>query len=113
MNTCVISGNLGADPKMFYTNDGAPIASFSLAFRSGKDKTSWINVTAFNRMAEVCETYLHKGAKIVMSGMLDLDKWETDGESKSMIKAIAYSIEFIKTDGRGFNGEGEEGDPPF
>ena len=100
MNTCVLTGNLGDDPKMFYTSDGKPVASFNLAFRSGKDKTSWIKVTAFNKVAEICEQYLHKGAKIAISGMLDLDKWETpEGQTKSMIKAIANSIEFIKTDG--------------
>lgn len=107
MNTCVLTGNLGADPKIIYTNEGKPIASFNLAFRSGKDKTSWIKVSAFGKIAEICEQYLHKGAKIALTGMLDLDKWETpDGENKSMIKAIANSIEFIKTDGRGFNGDG-------
>ena len=90
MNTCVLTGNLGADPKMFYTTEGKPIASFSLAFRSGKDKTSWIKVTAFNKMAEVCEKYLHKGAKIAMSGMLDLEKWESpEGENRSMLSPPA------------------------
>ena len=35
--------------------------------------------------------------------MLDQDKWETkEGESRSTLKLIANSIEFIKTDGRGF-----------
>lgn len=109
MNICVLTGNLGADPQIFYTSDGNPVASFSLAFNSGKDKTSWIKVTAFNRTAEVCEKYLHKGAKVAVSGMLDLDKWENDGETRSMIKAIAKNIEFIKTDGRGFDDE----DAPF
>ena len=121
MNTCVLTGNLGDDPKMFYTSDGKPVASFNLAFRSGKDKTSWIKVSAFGKTAEICEQYLHKGAKIALSGMLDLDKWETpEGATKSMIKAIANSIEFIKTDGRGFNGDGnnnhddlDTGETPF
>ncbi len=110
MNICLLTGNLGADPQIFYTSEGKPVASFSLAFRSGKDKTSWIKVTAFNRMAEVCEKYLHKGAKVAVAGMLDLEKWESDGESRSMIKAIANTIEFIRTDGRGFD---EDDAPPF
>ena len=44
MNHCVLTGNLGDDPKDFYTPDGVAISSFQMAFRSGKDKTSWIRV---------------------------------------------------------------------
>ena len=65
-------------------------------------------------MAEVCETYLHKGAKVIVNGSLDQEKWEKDGENRSNIKIIAYTIEFMKTDGRGFeNGNQGDGDIPF
>ncbi len=112
MNQCIISGNLGADPENIFTPEGTHIASFSLAFRSGKDKTSWIKVTCFNKMADVAEKYRHKGAKIVVSGMLDQDKWEKDGQSHSAHKIIAMNIEFIKTDGRGFDNGGDD-DVPY
>ena len=49
MNLCILTGNLGNDPEIFYSSDGDPIASFNLAFKSGKDKTSWIKVTAFKK----------------------------------------------------------------
>ena len=61
MNTAIVSGNLGNDPEIFYFNSGDPVASFNLAVKSGKDKTSWIKVTAFKKLAEICETYLHNG----------------------------------------------------
>jgi len=114
MNTAIISGNLGQDPEVFYSNSGDPIASFNLAVKSGKDKTSWIKVTAFKKLAEICETYLHKGAKVIVNGSLDQEKWEKDGENRSNIKVIAYTIEFMKTDGRGFDGQQQgDGDTPF
>ncbi len=107
LNTCVITGNLGADPEVFYSSSGDPIASFSLAFQSGKNKTSWIKVTCFKHLAEVSEKYLHKGARIAVVGALDQQKWETNnGESKTTFQILANSIEFIKTDGRGFSSEG-------
>ena len=114
MNTVIISGYLGNDPEMFYTNDGDPIASFNLAVKSGRDKTSWIKVTAFKKMAEICQTYLHKGAKVIVNGSMDQEKWESNGEHRSGIKVIAYNIEFMKTDGRGFeDGNSGDGDIPF
>ena len=105
MNQVVISGHLGADPELRYSQTGDPIASFNLAFRLSKDKTGWIKVTCFGKTAEVAETYLHKGAKILLSATLDHNKWEADdGTQKSIIQLIANRIEFIKTDGRGFEG---------
>ncbi len=103
MNTCIITGNLGADPESFFSDGGTQVVSFSMAFRSTKDKDNWVKITCFNKTAELAEKYLHKGARVGITGMLDQDKWQTnEGESKSMLKLIANSIEFIKTDGRGF-----------
>ena len=114
INQTVLTGNLGADPEIFYSSDGDPIATFNLAFRASKKKTGWIKVTCFSRLAEVVEKYLHKGARIGIVGTLDQQKWETnEGEKRSNFQIIANTLEFIKTDGRGFE-EGQSGDDiPF
>ena len=114
LNSCVLTGNLGADPETIYSHDGNPITSFTLAFRSGKDKTSWLKITCFNRLAEIAERHLHKGARIAVMGSLDQEKWQTnDGESRTSYKLIAHSLEFIKTDGRGFGDGQPDDDAPF
>ncbi len=109
MNHCILTGNLGADPKIFWSPDGKAIASFNLAFKSMKDKTSWVKVTCFNKLAEVSEKYLHKGAKITIAAVLDQENWETEqGEKRTTLRLIANKIEFLKTDGRGFTGTDKE-----
>lgn len=115
MNICAVTGNLGEDPKSMFTSEGTHIVNFDLAVRSGKDRTSWIRVACFNKLAEIAEKYLHKGARIALSASIDQSKWETDdGEKRSMIRLIANNIEFLKTDGRGFEGkEPPDGDVPF
>ena len=106
LNNCILTGNLGADPEIFYSSEGNPVATFNIAFRSGKDKTGWIKVVAFKKLAEIVEKYLHKGARIGIISTLDQQKWETDeGVQRSSFQLIANSIEFIKTDGRGFEDE--------
>ena len=106
INSCILTGNLGADPEIFYSSEGNPVATFNIAFRSGKDKTGWIKVVAFKKLAEIVEKYLHKGARIGIISTLDQQKWETDeGVQRSSFQLIANSIEFIKTDGRGFEDE--------
>lgn len=108
INCCILIGNLGADPEIFYSSEGQPVATFNLAFRSSKKKTGWIKITCFQRLAETAERYLHKGARIAIIGTLDQQKWETDeGVQRSSFQLIANSIEFIKTNGKGF----EEGQP--
>jgi single-strand DNA-binding protein len=113
MNTCIITGNLGTDPESFFSDSGTQVVTFPVAFRSTKNKTdNWVKVTCFNKTAELAEAHLHKGARVGITGMLDQDKWETsDGENRTMLKLIANSIEFIKTDGRGF--ENHKDEPPF
>jgi single-strand DNA-binding protein len=114
MNVCTLSGNLGADPEVFYSSDGNPVATFNLAFRSSKKKTVWLKITCFNRQAEVAERYLHKGARIGVVGYLDQQKWETDeGVQRSSYQLIANTLEFIKTDGRGFDNGQTEDHIPF
>ncbi len=106
LNQTVLTGNLGADPEVFYSSEGKPVASFNIAFSSSKKKTGWIKVVCFNRLAEVSEKYLHKGARIAIIGTLDQQKWENnEGVVKNSFQVIANSLEFIKTDGRGFDAD--------
>ncbi len=114
LNVCTLTGNLGADPEIFYTSEGEPVATFNLAFKSSKKSTGWIKITAFRKLASVTEKYLHKGARIAVIGTLDQQKWETDeGVNRSSYQLIANSIEFIKTDGRGFEEGQTEDETPF
>ena len=97
LNSCILVGNLGKDPEIFYSQDGDPIATFNLAFSSGKDKTGWIKITAFKKLAEIVEKFLAQGNRIGVAGRLTQNNWETnEGEKRSSIELIANSIEFIK-----------------
>jgi single-strand DNA-binding protein len=114
LNQTVLTGNLGADPEVFYSSEGHPVATFNLAFRASKKKTGWIKVVCFTRLAEIAEKHLHKGARIGIIGTLDQQKWETDeGAQRSNFQLIANSIEFIKSDGRGFSDNSDDEDIPI
>lgn len=112
INQLILTGNLGADVEVFYSSEGDPVAKFNLAFKSGRDKTSWIKCTCFNKNAEIAPIYLHQGARIAVVGYLNQSKWKTqNGENRSSFEMIVNTIEFIKTDGRGFDDRNEK--PPF
>ena len=114
LNNCILTGNLGADPEVFYSSEGDPVATFNLAFKSSKKKTGWIKVTCFHKLADVVEKYLEKGNRVGICGTLDQQKWETnEGVARSSFQLIANSIEFIKVDPKKFEEGQGNGDVPF
>ncbi len=119
LNQCILTGNLGDDPSSHYTPEGLAITHFNIAFKSSAKKKdpNWIKVSCFGKLAETASTYLHKGARIAVIGILDQNKWQgDDGQTRSTFQIIANSVEFIKTDGRGFkSGEApaNDEDVPF
>ena len=42
LNRTILTGSLGADPEVFCSSEGHPVASFNPAFRVSQDKTGWI-----------------------------------------------------------------------
>ena len=113
INQVVLIGNLGRDPEVKYSSSGMPITTFSLCFNSGKDKTSWINVVSFNKLAETIGQHLSKGSRVGVVGVLDENKWEdSQGNKKSNMQVICNNIEFIKTnkpdEGQQRQGTGQE-----
>jgi len=63
LNQLILTGNLGNDPEIFYGSEGDPVSSFSLAFKSGREKTGCLKCVCFNKNAEIASTYLHSGAR--------------------------------------------------
>jgi single-strand DNA-binding protein len=106
VNKVILVGNLGRDPEIRNTQDGSKIVNLALATsetwndrQSGerKEKTEWHRVVIFNdRVADVAEKYLKKGAKIYVEGSLQTRKWTDQGGQER------YSTEVVI--GR-FNGQ--------
>lgn len=87
VNKVTLVGNLGRDPEV-RGGEGNRIATFGLATSETwrdratgerKERTEWHRVVIFNeRLAEVAEKYLHKGAKVYVEGALQTRKWTDD-----------------------------------
>jgi len=85
VNKVILVGNLGFDPEVRSTQDGSKIVNLRLATSetwndkaSGerKEKTEWHRVVIFNeRLGDVAEKYLKKGAKVYIEGALQTRKW--------------------------------------
>lgn len=108
-------GNLGNDPDMRYTPSGVPVVSFSLAVNKAyidkdgnkQDKTIWLRVTAWRKMAETVSQYLHKGSRVLVIGELEESRAYTDksGANRASLEVTAQTIKFLS--GKGDNGDGQ------
>ena len=84
LNKIMLIGNLGRDPEMTYMPSGTPVTKFSLAVNrrwqdrqtnEKKEETTWFNIVAFDRLADVCNQYLHKGSKVYLEGRMNSHKY--------------------------------------
>lgn len=107
VNKVILLGNVGKDPEVKFTPSGTALAKFSLATNErfkGKDgqwaeKTEWVNITAWAKLAEIAGEYLKKGSKCYVEGRLETQKWEgKDGVTKYFTSVVAS--ELVLLDGK-------------
>jgi single-strand DNA-binding protein len=99
VNKVILIGNLGRDPEVRSTQDGAKIVQLNLATSetwndkaSGerKERTEWHRVVIFNEnLANVAERYLRKGRKVYVEGSLQTRKWtDQSGQEKYTTEVV-------------------------
>jgi len=123
VNKVILVGNLGKDPEVRTTQDGSRIVNLTLATSetwndraSGerKERTEWHRVVIFNdRIGEVAEKYLRKGAKVYVEGALQTRKWtDQSGQERYTTEVVIgrFKGEMTMLSGRGDDsGMGESG----
>jgi single-strand DNA-binding protein len=127
VNKVILVGNLGRDPEVRNTQDGSKIVNLALATSetwndkaSGerKEKTEWHRVVIFNdRVADVAERFLKKGAKIYVEGSLQTRKWTDQGGQERYSTEIVigrFNGQLTMLDGRSGGGDsGGFSEPPM
>ena len=117
-NKTFLIGNLTRDVELKYTASGAAVANFGLAVNltyknsdgEKMDDVCYMDIVAWNRLAEVAGEYLSKGQPIFVEGRLQMDTWEQDdGQKRSKLKVVAQNIQFLGG-GKADDSEGKDSD---
>lgn len=120
LNKVMLMGNLTRDPELRHTPSGMAIADFGMAInrqRKGADgnridETTFVDITAFGRQAEVIQQYLRKGRPVYIEGHLRLEQWTTqDGQKRSKLSVVVENFQFLDTKGGGGGGAPPSGGP--
>ena len=113
MNKIIVIGNLGRDPEMRYLPSGQSVTSFSVASNhryttsagEQREETEWFNVSAWGRLAELCNQFLTKGRQVYVEGRLSSRSFEgRDGQMRFTNDIRLTDVQFL---GREQGPEGE------
>ena len=110
-NQVILMGNLTRDPELRQTPNGQSVCSFSLALnRSYKgsdgnwqEATDYVDVVAWGPLGERVAQYVTKGRPVLVSGRLQSNSWEKDGQKRTKVEVNAQDVTFL-------GGRGEAGD---
>ncbi|MFP4156567.1 MAG: single-stranded DNA-binding protein [Opitutales bacterium] len=127
-NKVILLGNLTRDPETRVTANGLTICKLGLAVsrvfstREGerKEETTFVDIDAFGKQAEVITKYLRKGSPLMVEGRLRLDQWEnSEGQKRNKLMVVLENFQFVggRESNAGGGGSGsssgyEESSPP-
>jgi len=109
LNQCNFIGRVGRDPETKYLPSGEPVCNFSIALdesyknKSGEkvQKTEWVNIVAFRKLAEICGQYLVKGKLVYIEGKIQTRSWEDkDGVKRSTTEIVANDMKMLDSKGQ-------------
>lgn len=103
-NRVILMGNLTRDPDIRAVGvNGMKVARLGIALnerrrdRNGQviDTPVFVDVDAWDKLAELCGQFLTKGRAILVEGRLQMDTWEKEGVRHQKLKVRASTIKFL------------------
>jgi single-strand DNA-binding protein len=102
MNKVILIGNLTKDPELRYTPNGVAVTTFTLAInrprtnQAGEREADFINVVAWQKLADLCATYLRKGRQAAVEGRLQTRSYDNkEGRKVYVTEVVAENVQFL------------------
>lgn len=109
-NKVILVGNLVRDPEIRYVGSGAAVTKFTLAVnRRSKqaEETDFIDIVAWEKLAETCNTYLKKGMSCLVEGRLSIRSYDDkDGNKRKATEVVINTMQMLD---RAQRRDGEDG----
>ncbi len=103
-NKVFLIGNLTKDPELRYTPQGTAVVNLRMAVnrkyrdrnQEMKEDVCFLTVVVWDRQAESCNQYLHKGSPVFIEGRLQSRSWEDNqGQKRSVVEVRAERVQFL------------------
>jgi single-strand DNA-binding protein len=94
-NRIILVGNLVRDPEIRYVQSGSPVTKFTIAVNrrtKQDDSVDYIDVVAWDNLAETSNTYLRKGVPILVEGRLTIRPYESKSGERHKAAEVVMSF---------------------
>lgn len=100
-NKVILVGNVVRDPEIRYVGSGAGVTKFSIAVNPNKrdakpEDTLFVDIVAWDKLAETCNTYLKKGSNVLVEGRLVIRSYDDkDGNKRKATEVVINAMQML------------------
>jgi single-strand DNA-binding protein len=102
-NVVVLVGNMTRDVEVRYIASGTAVADAGLAVNrrvKGEDKVDFFDITFWGKTAEIAAEYAKKGKQVAITGRLETQRWEKEGQKHSKTVVVCENLQLVGSVGK-------------
>ncbi len=107
-NRVILVGNLTRDPEQRALQGGKSVTKFSLAVNNprNKEEVTFVDIVAWDRLGETCNTYLKKGSNCLVEGRLVVRSYDDkDGVKRKAVEVVIDNMQMLGSRPQGMGGD--------
>lgn len=114
MNNVVMAGRFVSDPEVKTVGEDRKVCNFTLAVprpyknKEGRHDADFIDCVLWGKPAENTAAFCKKGDNVIVSGRLETELYEKDGQTRKNVQLIGDGIQFLNNRNRNESEELEE-----
>ena len=100
-NRVILVGTLVRDPEIRYIGSGAGVVKFRIAVNPNKrdpkpEDTLFVDIVAWEKLAETCNTYLKKGMSCLVEGRLSIRQYDDkEGNKRQATEIVINAMQML------------------
>jgi single-strand DNA-binding protein len=98
-NRVILVGNLTKDPETKTLDGGRAVCKFGIAVNrrtKEKDETMFVDIVAWEKLADLCQQYLKKGRSVLVEGRLAIRSYEDqNGVKRKATEVVIDAMQML------------------
>ena len=98
-NRVILVGNLTKDPETKTLGSGQTVCKFGIAVNrrtKTTDETMFVEIVAWEKLADLCQQYLKKGRSVLVEGRLAIRSYEDkDGAKRKATEVVIDAMQML------------------
>lgn len=99
INKVILVGNLVRKPELKNLPSGSKVAKMTIAVNNtrtkSQDDTEFVDLTAWDKLAEICEKFGDKGTQVYVEGRLHTSTYEKEGVKRKATEVVINTFQLL------------------